>query len=561
VGERPGSFSATGPFLIREVIVLKKLATIAIIAISFVAINHSDVNAIATPAYTFDFNATNLYSDDLIFYEFAGLDTTRSYRWTVWTADMQSGERLDSLGFQTIGPGTATGSWTFGAGTGGGDWPEDYTGPIYVIDDRGEILHKHFITPPAQLIDGSGSWETATGNFAPGNKQVISNTLHEGDCRSPVYRGINVDGFHGLYLACAVATTIGDIAIFHFQRNPVAYASPTTDEWVISHLYNGSTAATLTIDLDSLANYQYTAGSTGAPTFTAFYSFLIVNTGSELLPFVDNEWADLAFGADGSTNPYRWGVNDFAEVADGGLGAYYCIRNVAATPVSDCDQTWLVTNDPTPEDVNSAEWTIESLAEVQENRTNTITLRRETEEIHIGYSGASSITDTYSGFLDTNIYPFEDATNIRYTVGTPENENTALAWTVTPNNLPTTAVATVTDMNLITVSAFDITAVVTTSELIEEVIDNLGLESDLGRTALLGAFLMFGLMGVGMSGVRNIPAAYLIVWTGIGGIFVSVGISAPIATLLFFTSTLFLWLAAFTLFSGNLFNTGASDNA
>ena len=529
------------------------------------------VNAQTVP-YTYDFNATNLYTNDVIFYEFSGLDAAQSYAWGIWTVDINTGQPIDRIHNKIKGPGATTHSFVFGAGIlSDGRWPEDYIGPIYVIDNFGFTLHKHFVHPPINVNGdpiATQEWESSLGAFTFQEKQVFGNhVVAPNDCQSVVFNTINPNGHHFGFNPCQVTTTIGDYAILHYQFDPVGYSSPTTDAIITISLDEGTgLTIAMNLDLDNLATFQFTSGSTGAPTFTAFDSFIIVNTGEDELPWINYERADFAFGLNPLLNPMRFGDDNGPITLATITGAYGCYRiDGAAAIVADCEAPWIISNDPTPDSsFSSAEWDLTLLEDVSESGTQIATHRQFTSAVWDAYHGAMLTVDVYSGFSDATVYAFSPLRTTLYTVNNTANDIVVVAWLVDPVRVPFAAVDVIPlDYQMITLADFDIKLDVTIEEAIEEAIRNVGLDTELGRTILHGILLMLSLVFVAFIPVaRESLLSYLISWTAIGGIFVVADFASDFSTLMWSLITILMWILAFTVFKGSLGrNSEETDNA
>lgn len=543
-----------------------KLKLIILAVVAFVSIFYTDNFTVyaQTAPYTWEYNATNLYSDDVIFYEFSGLDSSQSYSWSIYTVDLETGLPLDRIGFKVLGPGVTTGSWSFGAGPiDFGVWPENYIGPVYVIDNFGFTLGKHFIHPPIN-VDGDPTatveWESSLGAFSEFTKQVIGNTVAApNDCQSVVFNDLNFNGHHHSFIPCQSTTTLGDFAILHFQFDPAGYTSPTSDAIVLIALDEGVGAtAAMSLDLDAIAAYQFTPGSTAAPTFTAFQSFVIINTGEGQLPFINYEKADASFTNSSFLNPMRFGDDNGPATLTDIRGAYGCYRlDGTSTVVSDCESVWIVSNDPTPQNsTSSAEWEMQILDPVSEAGTQVFTLKQFTSQVWDAYHGGMRSREVYSGFLDSTIYAFSDRRDTQYTVNNTAFPDVVVSWEIDPLFVPFVSVDVIpTDYTMIVIDRYDIEVLVTIEEATETVIRNLGLDTELGRTLLHGVILLLALVFTAFIPVaRDSLLSYLISWTVAGGVFVVGGFASDFGGLFFSLITILVWLLAFTVFKGTLSN-------
>lgn len=535
------------------------------IAVVFITVNESSPANAQTIPYTYAYNATNLYTDDVVYYEFSGLDTSTAYGFGIYTVDIETGANINQLSRKVVGPGTTTGSWFFGVpviGVSEGSWPDGYTGPIRVIDSFGNVIGEHFVTEPPLTPDAEQVWETSSGIFAFQTKQVIGNLndYQSGACRSVVNNAINASGLHHGYEPCQSTTKFGDIALLHFQFDPIGYVAPTTDEINIINLSLGSSALSLTIDLDDICEYQELGVSAaGCNTYTAFDSFLVINTGPGELPWVNYQLADVAFTLSGSLNPMRWGAPRLA--ANNGLGAYSCYREVAAVATSDCESVWLVSNDATSEVANSTEWEINLLDKVKESGTQQVIFNQDTEQIWDAYHGAYTFEDTTSGYSDTTIYSYVSERTDSYTVFNSAVDDVFVYWALEPVFVHSVAVAVVPDDYVfITAYQYDITPVTTFAEAIDQALNRWGTsQTALGRTLVQVVVLIGAMMVVAWSPARGSVLAYMLVWTAVGGGWTIAGLSSDVGALVWGIITVALWVMVFVIFPGVLTSGGRSD--
>lgn len=492
-------------------------------------------NAAVNYSYSYDY--TNVYNIFDITYSFTGLDSATEYRWSLYTVDPRDGALLTNLGSVLF-----TGGTTTTAQFGGTSWvnppsfisfPDDYVGPVAVVDSNGTILGWHFVTIfPTGTQNPNGGW-LDPGNTSFPDKQVVSDGKYRGFCQSPLYAPVNSDGWQHTFIPCSVTTQVGGYTLFHYQVDPT-YVGPSTNRFMFFPIPDATVA--LEIGLDDLLDYQSpTVGFTGATE--QVLSFVVLNTNGDPLPFVNNFIADGAFTT--YDNPIR---------AEFDPGVYNYSRNNGGW-ISDGESVWIVTRDPM---LN--EWVLTPSAEqVSESGQQTLIASAVTPEVWDSYHGFQQVSDISAGYNNTTVYAFSPARTHTYQVAATAANGVIATW-INRAVAINSGLATPAEMEFEVQAFYDVVDVPSLDENITQVLNNTGLNTDSGRAALLVIILFTGMLGVSaFPGLRSSLWAYLIVWVGLGAVYIIGGFSTQLITIVYSIVTIGMLL--FTMLAS-----GVRDN-
>jgi hypothetical protein len=380
--------------------------------------------------YTWEYTATNFYSENAMLYFFTGLDITFTYYWYVYKTN-DSGQLIELL-FTRSTIGQANYGIVLGGGGANGIWPQDYTGPIRVIDNFGQTLGRHYIapTPVDDWITSSGvtneNLKQSPGIAVSDRDQYANDPLHY--CAAPPYQPINVDGYHHTYNACSVTSgkNNGSYVLLHYRLDVADYGGG--DEIVFYQL--GESTPHATFSLDEIIDYNM--GGVASISEVATRSFILINTGPTHLDVIDYNWSYTAF-------PLRSG-DPHAASSDLGLlskfdyGAYNCLRTESSTPVSDCESPLLVSRRGLVVNPFDGEWTVKiNTPEVGFGGTVNVTLSQFTPEIWDSYSGAMLFFDSqYGGDVNSDLFAYSPSRILTYTADDEENAQVIGAWGIIP---------------------------------------------------------------------------------------------------------------------------------
>lgn len=521
-----------------------KLSVIAILAISLLVFagvyNPMPANAQTSSVnYTFSYDFANRYNTQQIEYSFSNLVATDTYTWAVYTVSIQTGGLLSQFGSTTSTPDNRSGSPTdetfrfggvdFSTALGTIVYPPGYSGPIAVVDTaNGTILGRHFIverptfvtTPDSQWLDGGA------GNTTFGERQVIGPTRFSGDCRNPVYNEFNSDGWLHSFNPCSVTTVSNGFAILHYQMT-AAY-DPASDDDDIVFYRVPDTDVEFRLPINDLIDFQQTAAYTPGVIQD---NFIVVNTSGRLLPFLDNTRCAQAFS--NAENPCISGFNP-------GVFNYSRYTDAPAW-VSDGESVWIVTSDPT-----LREWGIKvQNDEVREAGRQIVTITSVTEAVWTSYHGTQVLEDSQQGTIDSTVYAFSETRSYPYTAASVPG-GVIVEWTVAPSSI-NSGLATASEMAFAISDFYAIVEVVypPLDETLNEVLQNTGLDTDSGRAAVLTILLFVGMIGVAaFSALRGNIYAYLVVWTGLGSVFILGDFGTMLVNTMFIIMTITMWVFA-----------------
>jgi hypothetical protein len=513
-------------------------------------------HAQTAPTYDYAYAAAYFYSDFPLWYEFSGLDILEEYTWYIFTVDEPTGQLRTLLGTRQHLAGSTTDSWFYGAGD-YGRWPEGYTGPIRVIDNLGATLGDHYVTPfPSVNGDSDVNDWYDTGNQALYEKLLIGNRNQAGsECQSAIFNPINSDGWHHGFKPCQVATYGDDYALLHYQFDPTTYVAPTSDTIVIFRITSAGYEQTVAIDLDDIVEFQQSNGGMAHSVPDgpfALISFILINTSTQELAFVDYQRVDDSFGTSPTSNPFRFGsLSTLATIGEDPWGAYTCANFQGPTIVGECETPWLVTEDPTLQEL----YVDANVNEISGGGTQTFDIRQQTLNIWSGYHGAYTLEDSVLGLLDTTVYSFLNLRTGSYIVDTSVASGIELTFTVEPTLWPAGMTATGAEMAFVASDTYSITVSnVTLEEAVSGLVDGLKLNTDAGRAIIHIAILIASLAIVAsFPMVRYNFAAYTLAWTLFGGLASAFPmLHSELSRLMWVLMTMVLWLLTVTAFKGSL---------
>lgn len=490
--------------------------------------------------YTWSYDFTNVYNTNVITYSFSGLDSATTYRWDLFLVDPVTGQPTQSVGFQTFTGGTSDspvyfGGVNFSTPAGTPNFPDGYVGPVAIVDSNGTVLGRHFVTTlPTYLTTTDSQWfDSGAGNTTIGERQVVGGLQDQGTCRNPVYNEFNSSGWLHDYTVCGVATVTNGYAILHYQVT-AAYDPASDDDDIIFYRVPTSTVA-ISISVNALIDYQQTAAYTPG---SIFYSFVVLNTSGRTLPFIDNNRASNAFGTVG--NPM--------------LGAFlpgiynYSRYDSGSSWVSDGESVFVVTDDP-----SLNEWSVTAgTDQIAMGGYQVATTHAVTPEIWTSYHGQQVLSDGLVGTVDSTVYSFATARSFRYQTSTSAlDDSVAITWDNIASSL-NSGLATPAEMGFEAVTYYANVAAATFEQNLNTTLHDTGLDTPAGRAALFTIILTIGMIGVSaFPGLRNHVFAYLVMWTGLGGVFVLGGLSTLLITSVWGVMTFALWVGAVLLSTSN----------
>lgn len=515
---------------------MKRILTISVLLLAILAsITFNDTRKASAQAiaYDYEYQLTNVYDTTDIVYEFDNLDVNQTYQWGIYTVNPQTGALDRYLGMRRLGPGVTTGEWFFGSALSSPQlqttilYPENYVGPIAVTDafQQNIVIGRHFVAPNP-LFNANG-WISNAGNTQLYDKEVAGSFFNTGSCQNPVYADVNADGWQHTFIPCSVIVQSGQYTILHYQIDP-AYVGPT--DMVIQFFTIPTTNVVLTLDMDDLLEYQQPSATLFAP-FVIPFQYVILNTSGRELPFINNAVALSAFTTEDNpmTAELDTGVYNYMRVDGGGW-------------ISDGESVLIVSDDP-----NGREWSIVARTEeVKDEGTQILETRAVTRNVWNSYHGYQDVIDIWSGFSDQTVYAFSPSRTFTYQVSTNPDTDVIVQW-YNRAQATSASLATAEDYEFIVTDVYDIVEVLTYQETINVVLIQWGLDSPLGKAALLAILLFSGLVLCAFTPrLKSRPEWYLIVWTAIGAVYIVGGYSTELVTIVYGIITLGMWVYVIT---------------
>ncbi len=492
-----------------------------LLILALIMVRVDNVRAQAAATYTHEFNSTNLYTNDgQLTYHFTNLDANANYVWLLQGID-ENGIGIQALGMKFFTGGTsATIQWIdddFDRGNG-----TLYSGPARVIDNFGNRFGPHYLLP--------GCLIAAVTNCGPDNIDWVQDGTAENpeDDRFVIGRVAhiedeNVEGwFHPLRDHNVVMIVEGDFTFLHYRADV-----PSTDEYAIMRMSDSTVLARFIIA--DLITYNTHVGLTVLTARQPENNFIVLNTSGEQLGFINRVQEDAAFNQIGS------GDNPFTLTL--GLGAYDYIRtdNVGAH-VTDGESVLLIGSG------GRNEWRLFSNQDEVRVATN-INLDLHTQTVEIFDDGFRNHTliDDIGGAIDTADYDFTKRRSDFYEVQA-QPVAVALDWLIAPVVSNLEDIGGLTNRRFI-VSHDYVTFVPNAQESqdlrqrIENNISGIGFDTTFGRGLALVLMIMVAFIALGRRHVRGI-IPYGLTFIIIGGVWIGVGMSDPLTTILFGVSSL-----------------------
>jgi len=489
--------------------------------------------------YVIYWTAKNFYDSQNLVVGFSGLDVSTAYRWTVQLVDIKSNQPFADIGKYTHTPGATTDAFQMGPETTTlvahlGDWPFQYTGPFRIQDSYGQIVMRGFIAPDPDLYV-PGDWKSGGGNNAYIDKVVIGSPTHVLPVQNAVYNPISVDGWHYDQrnpASNSVDTT--EIAIMHFNLDCATYigAGYTTESYAI-YAFDGTLIDRFAFnDLidDQERELIWPPGGCGAANDQVFEAFVPLNITGEELEWNDNARSDRIYAATYG-NPYR---TSFAP------GAYYVQKRSAADAwVADGEAPFLVSNGD-----KGVEWKIQiGATNVRVSGNQTITYRANTPEIWDDYHGATLCQNDQMTWSDSTTYTFVTSRTETRPVPATEVNGDFIECAILPTAIGT-SLMTVSEATVVIESELynTIPGPPTIEDLTNDFLAGLKLNTENGQNIAFAVVMAISLAVVGMTPARKSKMSFLIVWTGIGGIWAAWGPSTTIGQVMFIVITVVLWI-------------------
>lgn len=519
-----------------------KKSVIALVAAIIIAVGmlpNERVSAQDPANYTWEYGATNFYTDDAILaYQFTGLDSATDYVWQ-WQGLNFDGSVAQAIGqpkFFSGGTGVIVqwkgedGDFDYGAAN---QDREDNTvsligertwrGPARVIDNQGNILGTHFMWPGCSdaLSNSCGlgvaapDWNvTGTANNSLTNRFGVGMDFNLHD--------ENVDGwFHEVDRPGAVTTPVGEWTLLHYRIS----AAPGFDELRFYNL-NSSTIL-LNLELQDFIDYNTDVNNALLTPWHVTESFIVLNTAGTALRFINQVQEIASFKSPGA------GDNPFIALFQKGAYDYERTSSIGVN-VADGESVWLVTD-------GGLEWNVTTGQQivVELGRLN-VELETLTETVWDSGFNDHIVVDSEVGTLDTDDYVYLRRRPFNFQVGGVETEGAVVTWSILPT-MSNMSTATLSERHFEATYTYDIDALQLTDR-VEGTLIGYGLNTTLGRSLALIIILVVAMVVAASFGAAGLIPFGLIYIAG-GGIWMALGLSDPLTLLLFsITAILILYM-------------------
>lgn len=478
------------------------LATVALFVLTATVAKFLPVQAQSPSDYTFSHSKRNIYSDEILIYNFSGLEPTQEYTLTAQELNLL-GNVVGTLGSVSFSNLTST-QFIFPFDFNETDsWKVGFY-PFRTIDNFGHVLGSHFMAPEVPI-----EWLLDTATTSGNAKQGISLTP---------YAPENSDGYHRTTEALFATTTLGDIALLHYTATSTI---GNTDVIRINDIQNLTT--TVTLSLSEMMGYNQ---HDSFPDATASTGYVVLNSDGHFIPYVDYvESANEFLGT--YDNPFyidiASGVYDYPRYTAGGVLISYG-QNV-----------WVLSENAGPLLIfGGTEWDMVAQNNSVVQGGNQVALFLQfTENVWNDYP-LQQLTDSNLGTIDDTDYAYARNRSFPFTVSNTLGTAT-LTWIVqavgmsVPSIDPYLFRFEITDTYVITSG----TAVGQTGERVGDTLDLLALKSPLGQVvAMLGLMLLLmGIAYVKVTKQLDEPLRNLVnfmIFLGVGGLFIYTGYASVV---------------------------------
>lgn len=356
---------------------LKILSIIALAIIPFLAFRGDSAHADTAPYTSYDFNTTNLYSDQYLIYLFSGM--TPGDTFTVYLERLNDDGTFNSvLQAQTViadGSGNANITW-FGVGNPRA-WNADDQFPMRVEDSFSNVLGYHFLAAAPD-----STWGTTVGDGDEPDKVCIEGCIHNAET-------VN-SNHHNPSLAVPdkykILTFSGDYAVLNYRCD---FGSPDANAKVqIKDIVTGNTVFEAFIS-------EFQAYNAPDVTFGMGFSCnnpIVLNVSGDTLNFI-NSTQDAAAG---------WSIDNphTSSFAPGGY-SYALVDDSDESTIREGMSVWGVTTDP-----NRENWTLDlRYSSIPASKTNRAVRRVVDENLYNAFP-QMLLHDSKLGDLDPTNYDF-----------------------------------------------------------------------------------------------------------------------------------------------------------
>lgn len=466
------------------------LIFIAIMSITVLTVSPDKAHAQIAPYSDYDFNVVNLYTNNILIYFFEGM--TEDDNFLVFLERLNDdGEYVDSIQARVViadASGEANISWSETQET----WDSDDQYPMRVVDDFGNILGYHFLSP-----EPDDSWGTLIGDGDEPDKLCIGGCIYNAETGN--------SNHHESSLSVAdqnkILTFENDYTLMHYRCD---HTNQDADDKVqVSNIESG------TVVFEAMVSelIEYNAPDDSFGDGYACNTFVVLSTNGEQPPFINEDQdSDASWSLDNPhTADFPVAGYSYARVDDG----------MGDAVIREGMSVWGVTSKADRE-----HWTVESRnAEITADDQNRAIRRAKDENLFNAFP-EMELTDSALGIIDGADHSFFTFRQDYYDVSPIPSNNVVLAWTLEADDLHYGQ--TTSEYQLEATSIYDVVGVPaqpSRGELLREVQAENGLDTDVGSLAL---FLVLGLalfIFMAWIGARK-PQVFALAYIALSGMFI-----------------------------------------
>ncbi len=500
---------------------LSFVLTLALLFGVFLTVQKDTVFAVHVPQhYDTTWTRTNLYDLEFLSFEFTNLDVTQQYVFTLQALDINTGFPSINLDSVILGPGVTTEFAVFNYFE--GSWPVGSHFPVQLIDNFGQVVSKHFITPfyhddwitnGAVLTDDKQALGGAVYHpFNPSSYQHEASLevgQSEGFGLTPTYTTAGGFGLKTDYPRLSIVTNVGEFGILHYQTEDPLVSG--TDKIQIRNISTGVLLAEFILSELECYSQVNPLGFWSTNTYT-----LLPLTTDGIQPgWVDPGYLSSCFvnSTDPSTLTVAPGAYSYGRVTSGDV------------LIDEGESVWLVTTDP-----NRQEWQITPRVEtLREGREQRLDRRQITQAIHDAFP-LQEITDDTPVTIDSTNYTFATFRSSFY-IPTPFTNPVTVTWEFEATDLlfgqaPSLFPLFVDE----TFGMIILAAPLSRTERLVQAVGDFSFDNDTGSIVLLlfATFIAFS----GAFALKAPPLLYVVLYLVLVGTFIFLGLFSPEITVL-----------------------------
>lgn len=463
--------------------------------------------------YDTSWTRTNLYDIEFLSFQFTNLTINTEYVFTLQALDIETGLPSINLDTVIVGPHAFTSDFAV-FNYFEGSWPIGSHFPVQLVDNFGQIVSKHFITPfyhdnwiasGTVLVDDKqaigGSVYHPVNGFGYQHEPSLDTTPVQGFALNPTYTTEGGFSLKQDYPLLSIVNHVGDYVMLHYQTEDPLVSG--TDKIQIRNIADNTLLAEFVLgELECYSQYDPLAfWSTNTITYLPL-------TTDGIQPLWINEGFLNGCFTSASTDPSTLIVPP---------GAYsYGRVTTLDVLIDEGESVWIVTDDPA-----NLEWSVDVRVDpVRDGREQRLDRRQHTENIHDGFP-VQNISDDGVGLIDATNY---DYAPFRTGVYTPNFLNpTTVTWDLQATDLRFGQITTEFPLQVFTSFAMIIAAApASRTELFQRALKGFNLDNDTGSLLLL---LVFTLLGFMLAFSLGAPAfMYPMVYLVVAGFLIFLGI-------------------------------------